>query len=215
MDSRLRKGLEHFRNASYKKYENLYKELKDQQHPHTLFIACSDSRVSPELLTDSNPGDVFVVRNIANTIPVYSESDQDLTTASAIEFALEVLEVEQIIICGHSNCGGCAAVMNGVENISHLPYVKEYLQPLETVRQQIENQNLTISDSEKAELMEKMNAVKQLNHLKEYPSIQKRLEQGNLVVEAWHYDIGVGDVQVYDETVKKYQSILGEIKDSE
>lgn len=208
MNSAIRKGLNQFRNASYKKYKNLYRELKDQQHPHTLFIACSDSRVSPELLTNSHPGDVFVIRNIANTIPVYSESNQDLTTASAIEFALEVLEVEQIIICGHSNCGGCAAVMQGVENITHLPYVKEYLQPLETVRQQIENQEVTMSDLEKAELMEKMNAVKQLNHLKEYPVIQSRLKKGDLIVEAWYYDIGVGDVQVYDESTKQYQSIL-------
>lgn len=210
MNSKLREGLEHFRNASYKKYKNLYKELENQQHPHTLFIACSDSRVSPELLTDSHPGDVFVVRNIANTVPVYSDKNKDLNTASAIEFALEVLEVEQIIICGHSNCGGCAAAMNGIDNLSHLPNVKEYLKPLDEIRQEIERQNLVVSPSNKAELMERMNAVTQLNHLKEYPSIQKRLNQGTLIVEAWHYDIGAGDVQVYDEKSKKYQSILNE-----
>ena len=213
MNSRLRKGLEHFKNASYKKYKNLYKELENQQHPHTLFIACSDSRVSPEILTDSHPGDVFVVRNIANTVPIYSKQTTDLNTASAIEFALEVLEVEQIIVCGHSNCGGCAAAMNGIENISHLPNVKEYLKPLDKIRQQIESQNEALSYLEKTELMEKINVVTQLNRLKEYPSIQKRIEHNNLIVEAWHYDIGAGDVQVYDEKLKQYQSILRDAKD--
>ncbi len=211
MNSRIRKGLAHFRNSSYKKYENLFRELEDQQHPHTLFIACSDSRVSPELLTGSDPGDVFVIRNIANTIPVFSETAHDLTTASAIEFAVEVLEVEQIIICGHSNCGGCAAVLRGVENLSHLPSLKEYLQPLDRVRQDIESQNRSLSASDRAELMEKMNVVEQLNHLKEYPNIRKRLEKKELNIEGWHYDIGVGDVQVYDENTKGFYSILEEL----
>lgn len=204
MDTRLKKGLDHFKEISYKKYAQLYYSLKDQQHPHTLFIACSDSRVSPEMLTDSQPGEVFVVRNIANTVPVFSKSEHDLTTASAIEFAVEVLGVKQIIICGHSNCGGCAAALEGTENVSHLPFTQKYLEPLKVVRETIEKEEPTLSESEKVELMEKTNVIEQLNHLKEYPIIQKRLKTKEITVEGWHYNIGIGEVHVYDERLETF-----------
>lgn len=207
MNSKVKKGLNHFKEFSYKKHEKLYHDLKDEQHPHTLFIACSDSRVSPEMLTGSEPGEVFVIRNIANTIPAYKDRNYDLTTMSAIEYAVEVLEVEQIIVCGHSNCGGCAAALADSSELSHLPFTRDYLKPLVVVREMIEKYDTSSDDFKKAELMERINVIEQLNHLKEYPIIRKRMEEGKLEIEGWHYDIGVGAVEVYDEKSEWFQSV--------
>lgn len=122
MLERLKTGLTTFKEVTYKKYERLYHDLEQTQDPHTLFTACSDSRVSPDMLLDSDPGEVFTIRNIANTIPAYEVSQNDITTVSSIEYAIEVLGVEEVIICGHSNCGGCDAALQGPKNLERLPF---------------------------------------------------------------------------------------------
>lgn len=205
MNSRLKKGLTYFKNFTYKKYEKLFHTLNDHQYPHTLFVACSDSRVSPEMLTNSVPGEVFTIRNIANTIPSFNESHYDLTTMAAIEYAIQVLNVEQIIVCGHSNCGGCAAALTGTKHLLNLPYTQKYLEPLEGIREIIEEKYADKDALTKATLMEKVNAAEQLKHLYEYPEIRKRIDNGKLIIEAWHYDIGSGTILVYDEKEKSYQ----------
>jgi len=84
--------------------------LSDKQNPHTLFIGCSDSRVAPNLITNSMPGDLFIIRNIANIVPPFRQSSEYLSTTSAIEYAINILHVRSIVVCGHSNCGGCKAL---------------------------------------------------------------------------------------------------------
>ncbi|MCC5894389.1 MAG: carbonic anhydrase [Alkalibacterium sp.] len=195
----LKKGLAHFKSITYKKHEKLYRDLEHTQDPHTLFIACSDSRVSPEILIDSDPGEVFTIRNIANTVPSYETSHNDITTVSSIEYAIDVLKVEEVIICGHSNCGGCAAVLNGWGHLTDLPYTQSYLKPLETVKEKIEKLNAFKDDETKARLMEQRNVVEQVNHLKSFPGIQEKLETGQLEIEGWYFDIKSGSVSVYDE----------------
>lgn len=204
MIEEVKKGLFNFQHFTYKKYEKLYQDLQNRQSPHTLFIACSDSRVSPEILTDSKPGEVFTIRNIANTVPSFESSQFDLTTVSAIEYAVEILNIEEIIICGHSNCGGCAAVLSGTDKLSHLPYTQDYLKPLESVRSKIEKLAPEIDLETKAKLMEQLNIVEQLKHLKEYPTILERVKKGELEIEGWHYDIGTGQVHIYDEETEKF-----------
>lgn len=195
----LKKGLAHFKTFTYKKYEKLYSDLENTQNPHTLFIACSDSRVSPEILIDSDPGEVFTIRNIANTVPTYETSLNDITTVSSIEYAIDVLGVEEVIICGHSNCGGCAAVLNGWGNLTNLPFTQSYLKPLETVKEKIEKENAFKDEKTRARLMEQMNVVEQVNHLKTFPGIQEKLETGQLEIEGWYFDIKSGTVSIYDE----------------
>lgn len=204
MLDRLKRGLDQFQTKTYKENENLYHELSHQQHPHTLFISCSDSRISPERLMAIQPGEVFTIRNVANTVPSSDRSEDDFTTLSAIEYAVEVLEVEEIIVCGHSNCGGCGAILNGLDKISHLPYTKEYLKPLESVRDSIQEELTDKDAEEKAQLLEQANVVHQVNHLKEYPFITERLNQGKLEIEGWHYTIGSGSVSVYNESENKF-----------
>lgn len=204
MLNRLKRGLDQFQTKTYKENESLYHELSNQQHPHTLFISCSDSRISPERLMDIQPGEVFTIRNVANTVPAFDRSKDDFTTLSAVEYAVEVLEVEEIIVCGHSNCGGCGAILSGLDKISHLPYTKEYLSPLVSVRDSIQEELVGKDDEEKAQLLEQENVIHQVSHLKEYPFIAERLNQGKLEIEGWHYTIGTGAVSVYNETDNKF-----------
>lgn len=204
MLTRLKDGLKNFKEVTYKKHEQLYHDLEQVQKPHTLFIACSDSRVNPERLINSEPGEVFMIRNIANTVPAYEISHNDFTTLASIEFAIEVLKVKEIIVCGHSNCGGCAAALGGQEKLDHLPYTQQYLKPLESVKEKVEHSHDPKDEISKSRLMEQMNVIEQVEHLKGYPKIQQLIAKGELEVEGWHYDIKSGNVSVYDETTDSF-----------
>ncbi|GAB2318893.1 hypothetical protein IRB23SM22_11510 [Alkalibacterium sp. s-m-22] len=117
MLERLKTGLTTFKEVTYKKYERLYHDLEQTQDPHTLFIACSDSRVSPDMLLDSDPGEVFTIRNIANTIPAYEVSQNDITTVSSIEYAIEVLGVwKRSLSAGIQTVGGVRLLYKGLRN---------------------------------------------------------------------------------------------------
>ncbi|OJF92595.1 carbonic anhydrase [Alkalibacterium sp. 20] len=212
MIERIKRGLEYFQMNTYKEYETLYHDLELQQHPEILFIGCSDSRVSPEILLGAEPGDVFVLRNIANTVPSFDARTRDMTTLSGIEYAVLVLKVEMIIVCGHSNCGGCSAALTGREKLAQLPYTKDYLQPLDILREKIEKNATDETSDTKARMMEELNVVEQLNHLKEYPFINDRIAEGTLSIKGWRYDIGEGEVETYDEELKNFTPIVSHLK---
>ncbi|MER2063347.1 MAG: carbonic anhydrase [Alkalibacterium sp.] len=202
MKKRIKRGLESFQKRTYKEYEALYHKLETQQDPDILFIGCSDSRVSPEILLDADPGEVFVLRNIANSVPSIHDKETDTTTMSAIEYAVLVLEVEMIIVCGHSNCGGCSAALAGDRSLSKLPYTKHYLKPLKGLCEKVAAENGT--DQEKAKRLEELNVLEQLRHLREYDFVRERIEEGRLDIEGWRYDIGEGTVERYDETADRF-----------
>lgn len=202
----LKKGLGHFQANTYKENESLYHDLNNQQHPHTLFITCSDSRIQPEKLADFKPGDAFVVRNIANTVPEESRADSDLTTISSIEFAVEVLGVKEIIVCGHSNCGGCKAVLSaGEDDDLDASYTTKYLKPLFPVKDRVLEEHAGEDDADLAPSLEQANVVEQLNHLRGYSFIQEKIDQGDLEIEGWHYNIGAGQVLTYNEKENKFE----------
>jgi len=205
MNSSTKNGLSHFKKITYKEHEELFHSLKDNQHPHTLFITCSDSRISPEMITDSLPGEIFTIRNIANTVPSLQQEPFDFTTLSSIEYAIQVLKVEQIIVCAHSNCGGCAAALSGAEALTDLPYTKEYLKPLAHVREKVKEKQTRKEKLSSATLMERENVIEQLRHLYEYPEICERVEGGELILEAWHYDIDSGSILIYNESTNEFQ----------
>ncbi|WP_423188835.1 carbonic anhydrase [Alkalibacterium sp. f15] len=215
MIEKIKRGLEFFQMITYKEYETLYHDLELQQHPEILFIGCSDSRVSPEILLGAEPGDIFVLRNIANTVPSFDARTRDMTTLSGIEYAVLVLEVKTIIVCGHSNCGGCASVLTGRDQLSQLPYTKDYLQPLDIVREEIEKNAGDETPDTKARMMEELNVVEQLKHLKEYPFINERIADGNLSIEGWRYDIGEGEVAMYDEETQRFTPIVSQLKSTD
>src|SRR4249920_1237062 len=127
-------GVHRFRNDEFGNYRTLFQRLsREGQNPHTLFITCSDSRVLAELITQSQPGDLFVVKNIGNIVPPASAVGTTNSTAAAIEFAVEVLRVEDIVVCGHSQCGAMDALLKPITPAAALPHLDEWLRVAEPV----------------------------------------------------------------------------------
>ena len=136
-------GVINFNNNEYKRYSELFKKMGAGQNPHTLFIGCSDSRVVPSLITKTLPGELFVVRNIANLVPPYRNVSEFLATTSAIEYAVNILSVKNIVVCGHSNCGGCRALYMADEDLKDIPHTKKWLELAEGAKKTVSDSALT------------------------------------------------------------------------
>ncbi|MDQ7096920.1 carbonic anhydrase [Desulfosporosinus sp. PR] len=196
-------GLIKFRTQDYEEHKNLFCRLKRGQEPHTLFIGCSDSRVVPELITKSLPGDLFVVRNIANIVPQYQEfHEQEAPTAATtacIEYAVNVLKVKSIVVCGHSNCGGCASIYLPDEVLDKIPATKKWLELTHDVKQRV-IEELGDSDEplKKEWLTEQVNIVEQIKHLLTYPFIVEKFNKREIDIIGMYYTIETGEVFIYN-----------------
>lgn len=200
-------GIVRFRNEDFEEHKELFKGLKKEQNPHTLFIACSDSRVDPNMITNTLPGELFIVRNIANIVPPYRENVDFGATTSAIEYAVLALGVENIIVCGHSNCGGCAASLNPSEDILHLPYTHKWLELIEPVRNKILAEAGDKSPEACEWMMEQGNIVQQVKNLLTYPFIKERVLSGKLSLSGWYYIIETGEIFIYDKESAEFHLI--------
>lgn len=195
----LLKGIVEFRSKDFEQHKELFHHIRDHQKPHTLFIGCSDSRVVPNFITKTMPGEIFVVRNVANLIPMHSETADYYGVASAIEFAVLVLNVENIVVCGHSNCGGCAALYKSDTELSKIPLTRKWLELAKPVRDKVLGTLGENSDPAAREwLTEQMNVVEQLKHLLTYPYIRERFCKGTLNILGWHYIIETGEIFGYN-----------------
>ena len=194
------------KRTSSSRARNFSRHWHHQQNPHTLFIGCSDSRVIPNVVTQTIPGELFVVRNIGNFVPHYlKKSETFLATSAVIEYAVLQLNVDNIVVCGHSNCGGCAALYQE-EELKHLPHTKIWLQLAEPVKKIVEEKiaKKKITLEERSEYTEKMNVVEQLRHLMKYPYIRKRVREGKLNVMGWYYNIEEGEIYNYDRKRRRF-----------
>ncbi len=207
------KGGIEFMEKYFKENAELFKTLKDSQTPHTLFIGCSDSRVVPNLITNTKPGEMFVIRNIANIIPKYRVSDEFLATTSAIEYALYILNIKDIIICGHSNCGGCAALYYDESKFDKTPNVKTWLKSLDNVKAQVEALGLS-NLKKKAWFVERLNIVNSIDNLLTYPGVKEGVKLGKIRIYGWHYIIETGSLFSYDMVTKDFE-LLNEGSDYE
>ena len=200
-------GSEQFRQDKYKEYEHKFVSLAENgQSPKILFIGCCDSRVLPNLITDTGPGDLFVMRNIGNFVPPYKPDEDFHATAAAIEYAVSVLEVEDIIVCGHSQCGAIDALFktHKLENPG-LVHVKKWLE-LGTDAKNFVKGHLPedTPKEDKLDVTEKVSAVLQLDNLLTYPVVKERVEAGKLFLNAWHYDIASGAISYYDSHSQEF-----------
>ncbi len=201
-------GVKEFSKNDFEKNKGLFKQLSTSQKPHTLFIGCSDSRVVPDLITKSLPGDLFVIRNIANIIPYYRSSSEYLSTTSAIEYAILVLKVKNIIVCGHSNCGGCKALFLEKTELEKIPHTKKWLELAKNARIKAESMIKNIDNKDDIEwLVEQENIVEQMNHLLTYPLVEERYKKGLLNIYGWYYEIGTGIVYNYNFKDKIFKKI--------
>lgn len=200
---KLIQGIVDFRKNLTRENQILFAKLALGQKPDALFIACSDSRVVPNLFASTNPGDLFVLRNIGNLIPPISASLQDNSALAVIEFALFSLNVSDIIICGHSECGAMQALIQGVDALN-CPHLKSWLEhgqeSLDKVRQGfIINPSLSEHNQ-----LSQVNVLQQVQHITSYPFIRDRVEKKQLRVHGWWFDIAQADVYSYEEDLHQF-----------
>ncbi len=199
-------GIKEFNSNDFIEHKDLFKSIGQEQRPHTLFIGCSDSRIVPNLITKTLPGELFVIRNIANIVPLYRESNEFLATTSAIEYAVKMLHIENIVICGHSNCGGCNALFMDEATAAEIPHTKKWLELANRVKDKIETDGY--SDlGEREWKTEQLNIVEQMNHLITYPYIKERFRNNEINILGWYYIIETGEIFNYDKKEKKFFKI--------
>ena len=205
MDS-LFDGVKEFNANDFLDNKALFEKIGRSQEPHTLFIGCSDSRIVPNLITKTLPGELFVIRNIANLVPPYRTSDEFLATTSAIEYSVKILNVSTILICGHSNCGGCNALYMDEARGAEIPHTRKWLELAKNVRSKM--LKLKIADPAVREWMTvQLNIVEQMNHLLSYPYIREKYNKGELNILGWYYIIGTGEVFNYQKNENKFVKI--------
>lgn len=206
---KLFQGIAHFRKEDFEAHRKLFEELGRKQQPHTLFIGCVDSRVVPHLITNTKPGELFTVRNIANIVPPYRQTDEYVSTTAAIEYAIQVLEIENIVVCGHSNCGGCAAMHRPAEELEHIPNVRRWLEVSRDVPAMVGRELPEGSPAEVEWLTEQTNVVVQMRNLLTYPYVRERFEQGKLDILGWYYIIETGEIFNYNRQSESFELIAG------
>jgi len=197
--NRLFRGYMKFREEDFDSHRELFKELGRSQQPHTLFIGCSDSRVVPNLITQTHPGELFIVRNVANIVPPYRVTEEYVATTSAVEYAVQVLGVDSIVVCGHSNCGGCAAMNMSHGELEHIPHVRKWLEVSREVRGRVDRLMRGDSAEEREWLTEQVNILVQMRNLLSYPYIKEKYEGGALNIYGWYYIIETGEIYNFND----------------
>ncbi len=194
---KLVKGIVEFRKNLLPGQRERFAQLALGQSPDTLFIACSDSRVAPNVFASTDPGDLFVVRNVGNLIPacgVDGHSSADESEAAAIEFAILNLKVADIILCGHSDCGAMHAILNGREKVAPA-HLRSWLRHGEPSLKRLRSES---SSGKSVNLLSQVNVLEQLEHLKTYPLIKERIDSGSLKLHAWWFELSSASVYSYE-----------------
>ena len=192
------KGNELFRAYFKNNKDSLLDLVKSGQTPKALFIGCSDSRVIPDLIVQSDPGDLFVIRNVGNFVPPYKPDEDYHATASGIEYAVSVLNVKEIIICGHTHCGACQHLYEEIEDPS-LVHTKKWLELGKSAKSSaILSLGADAPREELLRLTEKLSLIKQIENILTYPPVKKKFENGNLHIHGWYYDMETGQIDYYN-----------------
>ena len=202
---KLVKGFLKFRTEVFGKKKELFTRLSESQAPRALFITCSDSRIDPTLLTQTDPGELFILRNAGNLVPPYG-SMQGGSTAT-IEYAMAVLKVPHIIVCGHTDCAVMKALLHP-ENVQDLPAVKEWVGQAETTRRLMREYYSDLRGNARLIKTTQENVRSQLDHLRTHPSVAVLLRQKKVDLHGWVYSIATGDVWVYDFVSEGFISLL-------
>lgn len=205
-------GVHRFRNDEFGNYRTLFQRLsREGQNPHTLFITCSDSRVLAELITQSKPGDLFVVKNIGNIVPPASVTGSTNSTAAAIEFAVETLRVSDIVICGHSQCGAMTALLGQPLDEKRTPHLKEWLTLADPVREIMRSQYAHVNDHKhRIDLAAGENVLFALETLHSYYCVQDRLADGSLRLHGWFFEISNAELLAYNPDTRQFSPLVRE-----
>lgn len=201
-------GFRRFQHKYFGKQSNLFDQLKRGQRPQTLVIGCSDSRVDPALLMDCDPGDIFVVRNVANLVPPFENDASKHGVSAAIEFAVCDLEVRHIVILGHSSCGGISALMQGHEPKSEADFVGKWMQIADPARQQVRAELADRPIEEQTRACEVASIIVSLDNLMTFPFIEERVEAGQLALIGWYFDLRKGALFEFDSEGNAFKPLV-------
>lgn len=197
-------GAMKFQREVFPGKQEMFERLSAGQSPEALFITCSDSRIETGLITQSEPGDLFICRNAGNIVPPHTNQTGGMT--ASIEFAVGVLRVPNIVVCGHTECGAMKGAMNR-DGLGNLPHVREWLGFAQAAVDIVESMGTGLSDEEKMRLLLKRNVILQMQHLKTHPTVAVALAQKNIKLHGWVYDIKTGAVDTYDDVADDWQPL--------
>jgi carbonic anhydrase len=205
---RLVHGLHHFQQHVFRSQREFFERLATGQAPETLFITCSDSRINPNLITQTQPGELFIIRNAGNIVPPHSHNPGG--EAATIEYAVAALGVSDIVICGHSQCGAMKALIDPTP-LADMPIVKAWLDNAEATRRITKARYGHLSGADLLEVVVAENVLVQIEHLRTQPAVAAALASGSLRLHAWVYAIETGAVLAYDPEQGQYAPMEGKV----
>lgn len=208
----LKAGIRKFRTETYPKNKETYLQaVREPQRPHALFITCADSRLDPELITQSGPGDIFVTRNIGNLVPAYGEMLGGVS--AVVEYAVTGLKVQHVVICGHSDCGAMKALVRP-DSLEEMPAVKNWMNNAAAAMSVAKSMmKPNERPSEFVKRLTEENVLLQLQHLRTHPSVAGAMARGELTISGWVYDIGKGEVRITADGGREFYPVrLGDEK---
>jgi len=207
LPKRLLDGYANFRAGRYRSEEERYRSLGEgQQKPSVMIIACCDSRSAPETIFDAGPGEIFVVRNVANLVPPYTPDGSHHATSAALEFAVLALGVKHVVVMGHGRCGGIRAVVLGADPLTHTDFIGSWMRGIKDVARYVPHQHGE-TDAAFERQVERASVEHSLANMRTFPWIRLRENGGQLSIHGAWFDISLGELHVYDEAAKAWTSI--------
>lgn len=200
---KLLEGIVEFRKKLTPENKEFFTKLALGQKPDALFITCSDSRILPNLLASTSPGDLFVLRNIGNLIPNAKAQNGDVSAQAAIEFSVLSLNVKDIIICGHSNCGAMQALSQGFDK-KQFPHLGSWLKYADDSLREAKNGSHPQDHYSDTNHLSRVNVLQQMNNILSYAFIQEKIAERKLRVHGWWFDIGNAEVYCYEKQLNKF-----------
>lgn len=194
-------GVVKFQNEVFPDKKEMFEKLAEGQSPEALFITCSDSRIETAMITQTDPGALFICRNAGNIVPPHTNTTGAMT--ASIEFAVTALHVPHIVICGHTECGAMRGALN-LHALDAMPHTREWLGYVRAAVEIVEETCSGQSEERRMRALLEQNVILQLTHLQTHPAVARRLAKGNLELHGWVYDIRTGEVAAYDAATNAF-----------
>jgi carbonic anhydrase len=199
-------GFKRFKKQYFGDDSHLYDSMKNGQPAKTLMVACCDSRVDPAILTDCDPGDLFTIRNVANLVPPCEDGGHFHGTSAALEFAVNNLEVENIIVMGHANCGGINALWHDDGSTSS-QFINSWVSIAQPAKERVIQALPTAAVQDQIKTCEQQAVLVSLENLLTFPCIRKRVEEGSVSLHGWYFDIPAGNLLSYDPATEQFELV--------
>lgn len=208
-------GYTKFRQFKYARYGQRYMRLAvESQKPKVMVIACCDSRAAPETIFDAGPGELFVVRNVANLVPPYAPDGERHSTSAALEFAVHGLGVQHIVVMGHGRCGGIAAVVEDVNPLSKSDFIGKWMSDVREVAEQV-HRHEGCTNIEHHRMVERASVVNSLKNLHSFPWISALQTKGELSLHGVWFDVALGELHIYDEEAAEWMDATTQVSAAE